>query len=510
MLWIALHPPSLSLEAFAATLGAARHALPLALLQGHHVQAANRVAQQLGIQPGLKRATALALAPQLLFGQADAARDAQALRALAHASLAFTPAVTLDTSAALPCVLLEVQGSQRYFGGMAALQHKLRAALAPLGFTCRLAAAPTALGAALLARWREGFELGAQGSELHALRERLDDVPLWLLGPGREHWDALQGMGLRTLGELRRLPRSGVARRFGEALLVELDRARGEAPDPRDWITAAPRFAERLELFERADSTAPLLHAAAVLLARLVAWAQAQHARIGGFTLAMRHEPRHRADTPIPAYTELPVALAEASNDAAHLQVLLRERLARLSLPAPTLELCLRCSQLVHRAAPNAELFPTPASAQEGLLQLIERLQARLGSEQVCRLQRVEDHRPERATARLPVRLSAGSARALPAAAAPMHGPTLTRPVWLLPRPQALPERQSRPLFDGRPLQLLAGPQRIESGWWDGQPAARDYFIAQAHDSALVWVYRVRLPLAQPAGEGWFLHGRFG
>ena len=95
------------------------------------------------------------------------------------------------------------------------------------------------------------------------------------------------------------------------------------------------------------------------------------------------------------------------------------------------------------------------------------------------------------------------------ATAQPAAAP-LTRPVWLLPQPLALPERQSRPLLDGRPLQLLAGPQRIEAGWWDGMNAARDYFIAQAHDDALVWIYRARLPLAQQAGQGWFLHGRFG
>ena len=264
MLWIALHPAALSLEAFAATLGAAQQALPLALLNApraglrparplrgsskvakphlleseHQVQAVNRVALQLGVQPGMKRATALALAPQLLFGQADAARDRAALQALAHAALAFTPSVTLETST----VLLEVQGSLRYFGGLQPLQQRLRAALAPLGFECRLASAPTALGAALLARWRAGFELGAQATDLRALCQRLDDAPVWLLGPGREHWDALQGMGLRTLGDLRALPRSGLARRFGEALLGELDRARGDAPDPRDRLLPPPRF----------------------------------------------------------------------------------------------------------------------------------------------------------------------------------------------------------------------------------------------------------------------------
>ena len=82
--------------------------------------------------------------------------------------------------------------------------------------------------------------------------------------------------------------------------------------------------------------------------------------------------------------------------------------------------------------------------------------------------------------------------------------------VWLWREPQALHDEGARPLLDGRPLQLLAGPERIESGWWDGALAARDYFIAAAADGALVWIYRARLPLSDDeAGGGWFLHGRF-
>jgi protein ImuB len=85
----------------------------------------------------------------------------------------------------------------------------------------------------------------------------------------------------------------------------------------------------------------------------------------------------------------------------------------------------------------------------------------------------------------------------------------LTRPAWLLPEPCRLREQASRPLLDGLALQLLAGPERLESGWWDGALVVRDYFIAQAGDGALVWIYRSRL--ASSADEaGWFLHGWFG
>ncbi len=514
MLWIALHLPLLSLESFATTLCGAAVAGPLALLDTQHIAHANPAAQALGVKPGVKRATALALAPQLTLGQADPQRDAQALAAVAHVALAFTPSVSIQAAdargAAPQTVLLEVQRCLRYFGGLDALLLRLREALAHLKHRIHCVSTPTALGAALLARIHPELRC-ADAAALHA---RLDAAPVWLLGPGREHWEALQGMGLRTLADLRHLPRAGIARRFGATLLGELDRARGEQPDPREAIVLPQRFDSRIELFSRADTTEQVLQGATVLLARLVAWLSAQHAQVRRFTLEMRHEARSVRSDDAPAATPLSVALAEPSRDPAHLHVLLRERLGRLCLSAPTCELRLCADEIVHRAPPNSELFPTPGSEAEGLVRLIERLQARLGNEQVQRLVLMNDHRPERGSPAQAVQALQGGASSAPwaqrkAGAASSNPHRAPRPVWLLPEPQALAERQSRPWFEGRALQLLSGPERIETGWWDAGLAERDYFIAQAPDGALLWLYRARLPLSSTQAQGWFLQGRF-
>jgi protein ImuB len=194
---------------------------------------------------------------------------------------------------------------------------------------------------------------------------------------------------------------------------------------------------------------------------------------------------------------------------------LLREHLSRLQLPAPTLELRLHCADWVASAPPNESLFPTPRSESEGLVHLIERLQARLGPGQVRRLVAAADHRPECASRSLPAQAALGRAEAAIGRGA-LHGaPTAPRPVWLLNPPQALREHRHRPWLDGQPLQLLCGPERIETGWWDGLPAERDYFIARQGSGALVWVYRLRharIPegVAGEAAPGWFLQGRFG
>jgi protein ImuB len=527
MLWIAVHLPQLSLESFAATLPAEQQLGPVALLAEHRITALNAAASAAGVQIGQKRATALALAPLLVLGDADERRDALELQAAAHAALAFTPSVALQ--ALEHVVLLEVQASLRLFGGLQALMRGLKQALQPLGHAVQCATAPTALGAALLARQQGrsssgggcgtaqpeavSSEFGRHTTDRRALARQLDQVSVWLLGPGREHWEALQGMGLRRLSDLRALPRSGLARRFGPLLLQDLDRAYGEQPDPGDWITLPPVFDSRLELFMRADSSEQVLHGAAVLLRRLVAWGQAQHARIARFTLRMHHEPRHREGRAVAAHSSLELALAEPSLDAEHLQLLLRERLGRTPLPAPTLELSLHCRELVKGPAPNGELFPTPRSEREGFTRLLERLQARLGREQVLQLRAQADHRPE-CSARLQAAEAAPPSSPSSADLAPAVAQPLTRPVWLLPEPQPLDAQRFKPLLDGQPLQLLAGPERIETGWWDGALAQRDYFIAKAADESLLWIYRDRLPRALEAaddpGSGWYLQGRFG
>ena len=514
MLWVALHLPALSLESWAATRGPEHAGRAGVLLHEHQVAFADDVALALGVRVGMKRATALALAPDLLLGQADARRDDRALRAVAHAALGFSPSVAwvpMASPAASPALVgvrLEVQSCLRYFGGLPALLARLAQALAPLGHQLRIASAPTALGAALLAAWRGDLALGAHSTDREALQILLDGLPLPLLAAADA--PALAGMGLHTLADLRRLPRDGLARRFGPALLAAIDQARGHAPEAHAWLTLPPRFASRLELMARADTSAQVLAGARVLLARLVAWGGAHQSRIARFTLVMHHEPRHRSDSTTPTETPLLIAPAQPATDADHLHSLLAERLGRLPLPAPALELSLRCEHLVAAEAPNGELFASAASQREGLARLVERLQARLGVEQVQRCVPVADHRPECSTRWLPAdpsRLGAATPGVDDAlASAGVLGP---QPLWLLPQPQALAERHQQPLLDGQPLQLLAGPERLETGWWDDQgPAVRDYFIAQATSGALVWVYRHRLPVDDGA-PGWFLQGLF-
>jgi len=526
MQWVGIHLPALSLECFVATLAATPHDdddHPVALIAQHRIVAANDAARALGIKPGLKRATALALAPAMRVGEADPRRDAAALQAVAHAAMAFTPAVSIAPG---HVVLAEVQASLRYFGGLERLVERLRAALAPLRHALRVACAPTAQAAQWLAAWRDDAEpaAGPPPRTRADWRACLGRLPVSRMAAAAPHLATLRTLGLATAADLWRQPRAGLARRFGAELLADLDRALGERGDPRVALEPAPEFDSRLELFMRADDSAALLAGAAVLLNRLAAWAAARHGRIAGFRLRLHHETRRLRDDPSARTTELDIGLGEPVSDTAHLHALLRERLQRLPLAASVIELSLHCDALVPGAPPNAELFPAAPGEGEGWQRLLERLEARLGAHNLQRLEPVGDHRPELATAFVsqgtssaaalggprgaPLRLPA-RADDEPPADDPGDWPRQHRPVWLLREPQPLRERAGTPLLAGRPLWLVAGPERIEAGWWDDALAERDYFIAQADDGALLWVYRLRR-LPKEGESGWILQGRFG
>ena len=186
--------------------------------------------------------------------------------------------------------------------------------------------------------------------------------------------------------------------------------------------------------------------------------------------------------------------------------LLLRERLDKTTLPEAAHSLQLRCLDVVSLQASNTQLFPTPNQTNESLGRLIERLQARLGKGHVQQLIVSNDHRPEAAYKVVPItHVDAfkkreaqfkNLAKKLPPstpepAITALGSHYLARPLWLLDSPIPITERNHRPYYQG-PLQLLAGPERIEGGWWDSDLVQRDYFIAQDSEAILYWIYRSR------------------
>jgi protein ImuB len=167
---------------------------------------------------------------------------------------------------------------------------------------------------------------------------------------------------------------------------------------------------------------------------------------------------------------------------------LLRERLERLELPDRVEAIVLAAEETAAAEPRSASLFPGSDPAEDA--ELCERLTARLGEDAVHALRVHADHRPEfawRSTER-PMKDDG----AAPAAA---------RPLWLLHEPRLLDAF----LRDARAeLALFDGPERIESGWWEGCDVRRDYFVARAGNGQTLWIFK-----GPGSGAAWYVHGIF-
>ena len=489
MRWLAVYLPRWPLEALALPDPAAGRVVfdgaPRRL-----VCAADDRAAAAGVRPGMALASAQALCAGLQSHRREPLREAASLHGLALALSRFTPQLVVREGG----LLLDIGASLRLFGGLPALVAALRAELRANGVRARLAGAPTALAAWWFAQRATRVAPRAAGAPAAPWRARLDALPLGVLQTEPRLAELLHGIGARTLGELRALPRAGLQRRGGAELLRQLDRAYGDAPDPQPWFEPPREFAGELELMQRADDAAMLAFAAQRLVQALAGWLARQWLAVSAFSLWLQHGETRGRHAP----TRLRIELGQPSRDALQLMALLRERLQRLALPAPVYGLKLEVDSAQALAGHEGRLWKDAGQGVEDLRALLDRLSARLGSERVSRFALVADHRPERAAVAWPAIGAAPVADVTP--------PTLPRPAWLLPQPLLLAEQGGRPLHGGSPLMLRSPPERIEAGWFDGALVCRDYHVAEGSDHLLRWIYRER-GCAQPR---WYLHGLFG
>lgn len=467
MLWIALHFPDLPLEIFSRGAAASE---PLAVFEKHGnrslVIACNEAAVACGVHPGMPVSAAHALAASLVVRARDPAAEQESLSGIAGWAGRFTPSVSLQPPDGL---LLEVASCLRLHCGLDNMLGHVRSGLNEMGYASTMACAPTPHGAWLLAL----AGMDAVIREAAQLEKTLGALPVRLLTQPPDTLSSLEMVGAHTLGDCLRLPRAGMARRFGAVLLDELGRALGSLPEAREFFVPPPTFERRLELPATVHEAEALLFAARRLLPELEGYLSLRQAGVQEFALVCRHE--HAPDT------VLKLGFVKPTRTTERMQLLLRETLAKTRLSAPVHTIVLNASIILPLEASNADMFQGGDDAEDGSL-LLERLRIRLGKDAVFGLAPAADHRPERAWRRC----EAGDEVKASA--------NLQRPLWLLPRPVSCREGS---------LVLKSGPERIESGWWDGRDAVRDYYVAQDGNGSRLWVY------CDCASGEWYVHGLF-
>lgn len=490
------------------------------------------LAEAEGLSPGQALTEARAICPSLEVVDDDPAADRTALAALAAWCERYTPLAAPDPPDG---IFLDVTGCAHLFlppplrgrvgvggGGEETLAADLSSRLERNALPCRLAIAGTAGAAWALARSataRGTCTILPPGQEKAALAV----LPVALLRLEPRTVAGLRRVGLKSIGELARQPRSEITARFGSMPMLRLDQACGTAAEAIAWPRPPSPWTERLAFAEPIgtpdDLARALDHLAQHLCARL------EEAERGGhrFTAIF-----FRVDDERPA---IAIATARPVRDAAYITKLLKEKLETVDPGFGVDAVVLEAEETAPLAPPQRGLAELHAPQRPDLAPTIDALANRLGPQRVWRLAPQDSHVPERGQRRIP-----------PLAPCPAWqvDPSVERPLRLLRRPE--PIEATAPVPDDPPIlfrwrgalhrvRAASGPERIAAEWWRRTPGGgcapgegcgpdegcapggsrpehdqiRDYYRVEDTDGARFWIFRAGLD----GTPRWFLHGLF-
>jgi len=515
------------------------------------LRALNDAARRLGLHREQADADARAIAPALLAAPAEPARELKALRALAAWCGCWSPTVALDLSpGGFEGLFLDIAGVDHLFGGEDAMLSVMRRRLKAAGIPCRIALAPTPGAAWAMARWS-----GKETSRLDSarLRDGIASLPLAALRLDEANLRLARLFGLRRIGDLYALPRSGLARRFrdgdGLGLVRRLDQALGLAEEPLTPVRPAADY-RAVKLFAE-----PVLDMAGIeaRLPALAAKLAAQLERDGRGAARLRLTGFRSIGT---------TATLEVRIGTPHRQTkiwlrLLREKgLDRLDPGFGFDALALSADRTAPVAAVQPALEPDSARPAGALsvAELADRLAARLGEAAVTMPVPVPSWVPERSERRVPAQdvIAAAGLRPVPS--------SRPRPLLMLDPPEPvevmaeLPDSPPARFRWRRVLRHVAraeGPERLEPEWWQiqrrpvpereefvesgmdefplknqgfqgaasenqgrikGSDRTRDYYLVEDENGARYWLFREGLYDRREEKElvpSWWMHGLF-
>ena len=434
-----------------------------------------------------RQARRLWLALQIL----DPLPDLAALKSLASFAQSLTPVVVLRPDEGL---LLEVQGSLKYFSGLVAIKEQLATELKQRASTYRLATAPTPLAASWLVR-HKSVDIVDQS----ALAGAIGSLPLAVTAWPEKVQLMLGQMGLSSVADCLRLSRAGFARRIGQARLDDLDRALGKKPDFEDAYKMPQTLFRTVDFAVETMDQAVFTEALSGIVLSFERELRQRQMQVREIKLRFRHL---RCET-----TQTRICFVDPVHEHKRILTPLLARIEHMALSGPAIALSLETGILLPLKVDAPGLLPL-SDALAGTARavpeyaLVECLRGRFGTRRVYGIDWVAEHRPEHAWCRRIDR---------PASGIPDGStcPVRERPLWLLPKPQKRwSQKRGQTPFSGKkgsdPFSAAIATERIESGWWDGRDIRRDYRIVVGADGEKLWFYRDCLT------HEWYLHGIFG
>ncbi|MGF1744751.1 Y-family DNA polymerase [Vibrio minamisatsumaniensis] len=484
MLWLYLHFPSLQLDTLfnSNELGSNEDSREQSIIivdeKDHRVLQANPAALQSGISLGMGLGSAAALCHNLHVHPYSIKLEKSKLKEIAQ----WAYLVTSDMALVPPNgLLIKASNMLSLYDGLDNYWHALKSHLETLNIQFSFATGYSPLAAILLGR-----------QAINQITNNVEQMKAWVNQQAlssselpSKQVERLNRVGINTVEDLLKLPLQEVARRFDIDLVNYVGRLNGQFKHPIDFYHPPENFQQYLELLFDIENILFIEKPLLKLLNQLECFLKLRD-RVA-FELTLTLHLRDKDDHPISFYSAQGDYLAGKWANLTHLT------LESLKLTAPVQGLTL---SLIRHGEPQMayhDLFDGHTGTLAAL-DLLSLLQAKLGQACIQTPKIQHDPRPEKANQySLPTLSKSVAKKQAPqqTIALSVHQQRL-RPSILLPEPEALAEN----------VTLSQGPERIVSGWWDGEKIIRDYFIAHSENGRWLWICRT-------PDKQWFLHGLF-
>jgi len=458
-------------------------------------------------------------------------------------------------------ILLDITGIAPLFGGDAKLAAAVHRWVLDQGYWASIAIANSVGTAWALSNYTRRSQIAADLAEIERLGNTLSLLPAITIAQPNEPIGAaiyplaiealrleqatvtkLHRLGIRKIAQLVELPRSGLASRFNEQLLQRMDQSLHNQCEPILTLHASPELAieECLEhptplrttidaiVTQQIHRLTRVLDTIGHGVVRLVCRIEMELNAI-----PIESDIENQSGQPPPVARVFQIGLYRPSNEPQHLLWLLQGQLDAHYAKGPSHYWARSISIQATLTAPltwqQSDLFDRHSTIhRDAIAKLVDNLSARMGRAAVVAPSIQRDPQPElayswrpltgwrkdgkiqetkRKLARTPKR-DFSEQQGLE----PDSNELWRRPVRLLHPPKKIDMQQVdengnplRMVYQGSPLSILraTGPERIDTGWWQGATQQRDYFRVELSTAVWLWVYRDRRE------QNWYLHGEF-
>jgi protein ImuB len=504
-MYLCVHVPDFAAQA-ATRLRPELRRSAVAVLYGEHplekVFAVNPYAQRSGVSPGMSRLQAESFPKvQLLIRHPE--EEASAQNVLLEHAAEFSPRIELVPSRRAEqgggTAVLDITGSDRLFGGAAAIAESLRTKIAADGLIAHIAASHNFHAAICLARGIAGVTVLSSGEEVRAL----SPLTLDALDISPEASATFHLWGVHTCGALANLPEAELISRLGQEGKRLRQLARGECahllvPFEKEFdagLTESFRLEDQVEFLE------PLLFLIARMLDTLMQRAMARALAVASVQVTLQLATELHAP---PRTHQRSIRPALPTQDTRTLLKLVQLEMETHPPDAAIIGIEIKAvSARPHRAQHGMFM---PQAPEPGRLEiLLARLRKLLGEERLGAPQLLDTHKPD--SFRMSQFTPVSPAMATTTAESAKTVLRVCRP----PRVIRVDYSENAPRciwMDGERFIATqhAGPWRKSGEWWSHDNWCREEWDVALADAKSERLCRIA---HDPASGAWYLQGTY-